>query len=173
MKLLRLLLVCFLVLLLGSCKRSALAPYGPVFEAIFKTDTSLFRGTSLGTAKAVVKQLETVGLKEENQDDGVDYLFYELKTDSAVSYTVAYYFPDQHLNSIEADFYLENEPRGAALFSTFKAYFDSRFGPSTQEGDFFNWVTVIHGKKIEISLADESPTYRKGKLTLDIHAFEE
>ncbi len=157
-----------------SCKKSELAVYGPTFESIMRSDTALFRGVGMGMSKAGIKQMEPEeALKEEDTEDSVDYLFYELKVDTSVSYTVAYNFPDSKLGSIEVDIYLQNEPQGAELFNTFKQYFEKKYGKGIVDGDFVNYNCTSRGRQVQISLADESPTYKKGKLTLVIHDLEE
>ena len=169
--------ILFWAVLGSSCRKHPLAEYGANFEDIMRLDTGLFRGIGMGAVKAEIKAAEDENeLKEEDNEDGVDYLLYEykVKADTSLSYTVAYNFPDSSkLNSIEVDIYLQNEPQGAELFNVFKKYFDKKYGAGTTEGDFMNWNCVSRGRQVQISLADESPTYKKGKLTLDIHDLEE
>lgn len=134
-----------------------------------KSDSGVFRGFTLGASKEEIKSIETKGLKEEESNDGVDYLFYELNIDSTTSYTVAYYCPGNKLNNIETDIYLLNEPQAAQLFESFKSYFEKKYGKPTIDGDFYLWLAENKNGKTRIALADESPTYKRGKLTLVIH----
>ena len=158
------------LLLLVSCRPSPLAKYGSTFEQIVKLDTGLFRGFSIGTDEKTVRAIETKGLQEEDSDEGIDYLYYEFGIDSTLNYSIAYYFPDKHLNSIEVDVNLKNKPAGADLFNAFKSYYESKYGKALEEGDFCYWtVTSANGSKAKIELSDESPTYNEGKLTLVIH----
>ena len=134
-----------------------------------KSDTGLFRGITLGISKEKIKTLETAGLKEEDSNDGIDFLFYELTVDSSTSYTVAYYCENNKLNNIEADIYLLNEPQAAEMFEALKSYFEKKYGKPETDGDFFLWIANLKSGKARIALADESPTYKRGKLTLVIH----
>lgn len=152
-----------------SCNKSPLAQYGVSFEQIMKSDTALFRGLCLGNSIETIKSLEHEGLQEEDDDDGVNFLFYELAIDSTTSYTLAYYCPNDTLNNIEVAIYLKNEPEGAALFNTFKNYFEIKYGAPQTDGDFFLWTADTRLGKARIALADESPTYKRGKLTLIFH----
>jgi len=154
-----------------SCNKSPLAEYGEPFETIMQTDTSLFRSFNLGASPAEIKANEPKGLKEETRDssDNVDYLFYELSADSSTSYTIAYYCPNNKLDNIETDIYLLNEPMAADLFNSFKKYFEKKYGTAKTAGDFFEWTANTRMGKANISLADESATYKRGKLTLVIH----
>ena len=123
--------------------------------------------------KESIKALEPEGLKEDDTAEGTDYLFYELKIDTTISYTVAYYCPDNKLNNIAADIYLLNEPQAADLFNSFKSWFQKKYGPPMTEGDFFLWTIQTSKGKIRIELADESPTYKRGKITLVIRDAKE
>jgi hypothetical protein len=152
-----------------SCGKSPLGQYGESFEQVMRSDSGLFRGINFGMSKEAIKALEPTGLKEEDSNDGVDYLFYELALDSTTSYTVAYYCPNNRLNNIEADIYLLNEPQAAELFTSFKNYFEKKYGKAETDGDFFLWTAETKLGKARIALADESPTYKRGKLTLVIH----
>lgn len=152
-----------------SCGKSPLAQYGESFEKVMRSDTGLFRGLTLGVSKEQIAKSEPIGLKEEDSNDGIDYLFYELGIDSTTSYTIAYYCPDNRLNNIEADIYLLNEPQAAELFTSFKTYFEKKYGKPETEGDFLLWIAETGSGKARIALADESPTYKRGKLTLVIH----
>ncbi|MCC6691404.1 MAG: hypothetical protein IT235_07715 [Bacteroidia bacterium] len=152
-----------------SCEKSPLAEYGESFEQLMRTDSGLFRGMDLGLTKEQIKTIEPNGLKEEDNNDGVNYLFYELNLDSVTTYTLAYYLPNNRLNSIEADIYLLNEPEAADLFAVFKKYFEKKYGQALVDGDFYFWTAIGRMGKTRIALADESPTYKRGKLTLVIH----
>jgi len=156
-------------LLLSSCTKSPLEEYGETFEEVMKSDTGLFRGTSLGISRKEIKGIEVSGLKEEDTNEGIDFLFYEFVVDSSISYNVAYYFENNRLNNIEADIYLLNEPEAAELFNSFKRYFEKKYGKAETDGDFFLWIAKSKSGKARIALADESPSYKRGKLTLVIH----
>jgi hypothetical protein len=160
--------VLLCLLMACSCGKSPLAVYGPDFATIMRTDTGLFRGISMGRSKEVIKALEPSGLKEADSSDGTDYLFYELKIDSTISYTIAYNCPDNKLNNIAADIYLLNEPQASTLYDSFKAYFEKKYGSSLADGDFLLWTIHSSGSTTRIELADESPTYKRGKITLVI-----
>src|ERR1035438_9793556 len=79
-------LLCFLFAC--SCGKSPLAKYGKTFEQVMKSDSCLFRGFNLGASLEKIKANEPSGLKEEDNSDGTNYLFYELKADSSTNYTV-------------------------------------------------------------------------------------
>ncbi len=164
----------FICLLMAcSCGRSPLSVYGPAFETIMRSDTGLFRGMNMHLSKESIKALEPGGLKEDDSTGGTDYLFYELKIDTTISYTLAYYCPDNKLNNIAADIYLLNEPQAAELFNSFKSWFEKKYGVPQTDGDFFLWTIQTSEGKIRIELADESPTYKKGKITLVIRDAKE
>jgi hypothetical protein len=160
------LLLCLLIAC--HCGKSTLGKYGETFEAIMKSDTSIFRGVNMRMTGDDIKTMEINGLMEEDSNDGIHYLFYELKADSNTSYTVAYSCPNNKLNNIETDVYLLNEPQAADLFNSFKTYFDNKYGTSQKSGDFLLWSALTSSGKIRVELADESPTYKRGKLTLII-----
>jgi hypothetical protein len=156
-----------------SCGRSRLSVYGPAFETIMRSDTGLFRGMNMTMSKEGIKALEPVGLKEDDSTAGADYLFYELKADTAISYTIAYYCPGNQLTNIATDVYLLNEPQAADLFNSFKIYFEKKYGVPQTAGDFFLWTIQTPHGKTRIELADESPTYKRGKITLVIRDAKE
>jgi len=155
------------------CGKSPLAPYGKSFENIMKSDTGIFRGTNFRMSSENIKSIEPEGLKEEDNSEGINYLFYELKVDTSTSYTIAYSCPDNKLKNIETDIYLLNEPQAADLFNAFKKYFNTRYGNSITSGDFFIWSATTSSGKIKIELADESPTYKRGKITLVVRTANE
>ncbi len=160
-------LILFLSLFVAChCGKSPLAPYGKTFETIMKSDTGIFRGTNFRMSSEDIKAIESDAPKEEDANDGINYLFYELKADSSTSYTLAYNCPNNKLKSIETDIYLLNEPQAADVFNSFKKYFDTRYGNSLTSGDFFIWSATTSSGKIKVELADESPTYKRGKITL-------
>lgn len=169
------LLLCFGLIIIG-CKKSgnsALVPYGSVFEKIMKTDSGIFRGVSIGMPIEEIKSREGKKAEEEEVNDGVNYLVYNNVVDSSSNYSVTYLCPGGKVNEINADIYLVSEEEGVIVFESFKKYFQDTYGKYETDGDFYLWTVPIANSKAQIAIADESATYKKGKITLIINESSE
>ena len=90
-------------------------------------------------------------------------LYYEFTLGSEKNYySITYNLSDKKVRSIELDIYMETEAQAGELFASFVAYFNEKYGTSFTEGDNQIWSEG----KTRIIAADESPTYKKGKLSI-------
>ncbi|MES2140338.1 MAG: hypothetical protein V4511_11585 [Bacteroidota bacterium] len=165
-------LFLFLGFVVLSCNepKSALSEYGPVFEKVMISDTSVFRGFNLGDS------LNFVRSKETNKPVEVDkeYLYYEYKLDSEGSFNIAYNFDEQGLNEIHSDIFINNADNADEVFDKFKTYFDGHFGTSQAQMGFTIWS--VKSKKygqVIINLSNESTDFTvdkaPGKISLWIY----
>lgn len=166
--------ISFLLLgcIISSCNepKSNLAEYGPVFEKVMISDTSVFRGFNLGDS------LNFVQSKETNKPVEVDkeYLYYEYKLDSEGSFNIAYNFDELGLNEIHSDIFINDADNADEVFNKFKTYFDAHFGTSQAQMGFTIWsVKSEKYGEVIINLSNESTDFRidkaPGKISLWIY----
>ncbi|MCE9540755.1 MAG: hypothetical protein K8R85_16275 [Bacteroidetes bacterium] len=165
--------LCLLIgVIISSCKspKSPLAEYGPIFEKVMVSDTSVFRGFNFGDS------LNFVQLKETNKPIEVDegYLYYEYKLDSEGSFNIAYNFDELGLNEIHSDIFINDSDNADEVFNKFKTYFDEHFGTSQAQMGFTIWsVKSEKYGEIIINLSNESTDFTSdkapGKISLWIY----
>lgn len=163
-------LVLFLV---SACKqdKSSLAEYGPIFENVVRSDEGIFRGFNLGDSIKTVTSKELQKPIEEDKD----YLYYEYKIDTSITFDVRYTFDERGLNEIESDIFIVNNMNLAEeTFNKFKKYLDEHYGESESQGGYNVW-TVKSEKygEVMIDLSSELPAFNTknniGKISLWIY----
>lgn len=168
--------ITILFLLLGfiisSCNepKSALAEYGPIFEKVMISDTSVFRGFNFGDSLIFVQSKEAN--KPVEADKG--YLYYEYKLDSEGSFNIAYNFDELGLNEIHSDIFINDADNADEVFNKFKTYFDEHFGASQAQMGFTIWsVKSEKYGEVVINLSNESTDFTidkaPGKISLWIY----
>lgn len=123
---------------------------------------------------------ETVRHSEKKAADEVDtnYLSYTLpldtinadsvneQIDSLNYFTIAYNFDQQKLNEVDEDVYLSTDSVAAELAQRFSNYFTDKYGQPAAGSDETVWSFTSKGKKIKVTLSDQSAEYDYGKLSL-------
>ncbi|MDO9187802.1 MAG: hypothetical protein Q7W13_17475 [Bacteroidia bacterium] len=165
-------LFLLLAFIISSCNepKSPLAEYGPIFEKVMISDTSVFRGFNFGDS------LNFVQSKEANKPIEADkgYLYYEYKLDSEGSFNIAYNFDELGLNEIHSDIFINDADNADEVFNKFKTYFDDHFGASQAQMGFTIWsVKSEKYGEVVINLSNESTDFTidkaPGKISLWIY----
>lgn len=165
------------ILIVGACQqpKSKLSVYGPVVEAVMRSDAGAFRGLNLG------ENIDTVLKKEQGEPMEVDetYLYYEFNVpDSSATYSLTYNFDEQGLNEIQSDLFVNNPDQTDTVLGSFKKYFEDHYGSCEVHMGFSVW-TVSSEKygKVRINLSDESADLgtpgSPGKISLWIYPDKE
>ena len=162
--------VIFFTLTYISCmNNSPLKRFGKIFETIMVADSGMVHGIKLNDTYEKVRSIDVKNWQDIDVDKfgrvfDDSTLYYEFSLGSEKNYySIVYHFSDKKLDGIEMDVYMETEPEAGELFNSFQTYFDEKYGQSFTEGDNIVWS---EGKENRIIAADESPTYKKGKLTI-------
>jgi hypothetical protein len=131
--------------------------YGSIFKEVVISEEGIFRTFTLGNAINEVLEKETA--KPQEQD--INYLYYEYKIDSNVTYNIKYTFDERGLNEIESDIFITNNAELAdETFAKFKKYFDDHYGESQTQRGFNIWpVKSDEYGEVMIDLGNESPAF--------------
>jgi hypothetical protein len=145
-----------------------------LIELLIGSGDHTFRKVSLGDDPKTVKAAEQ---KIPDETD-TNYISYSLPMDTLHAdsvngdidslnyFTIAYNFDHQKLNEIDEDVFLATDSAGGLLAKRLTAYFSNKYGEPAQESDSMVWSYTKSGKKISISLSDQSEEYDYGKLSL-------
>jgi hypothetical protein len=134
----------------------------------------VFRNASFG------QDPKTVAASEKKTPDETDtnYLSYTLPVDTLHAdsvnedidslnyFTIAYNFDQQKLNEIDEDVFLTNDSIAAKVATRLSDYFTSKYGESASGSDSKVWSFKNNGKKMKVTLSDQSDEYDYGKLSL-------
>jgi hypothetical protein len=164
------------LVIFSSCTKpkSKLAAYGPVFESVMISDTSVFRGINLGDKIASIQKKE---LATPTESDSA-FLYYEYPLDSTGSFNITYNFDEEGLNEIQSDIFINNPDKADEIFLKFKTYFDEHYGESESHQGFTVWsVKSQKFGDVKLNLSDESADFTTanapGKISLWIYPDKE
>lgn len=169
MTLKRLFYFLLLSLLLVRCggDPSGIGAHSTFLQHVVQSDSGIFRGLEMGMG------MDPVMAKEMQQPAEVDdyYLYYEMivETDTADSYALAYTFDSTGLMNIQADIYPGTPEKAAALMEDLKSYFTKRYGEGANDKGFITWQGERKGRKIALSIADETESALSPLLSLNIY----
>jgi hypothetical protein len=133
-----------------------------------------FRNAMFGQDTKTVKASE----KRVPDETDTNYLAYTLPVDtlhpdsvngdidSVTYFTIAYNFDKQKLNEIDEDIFLADDSIAANLAQRISDYFTEKYGEAATGSDSKVWSFKSNGKKIKVTLSDESAEYDYGKLSL-------
>jgi hypothetical protein len=142
-----------------SCNKntSEIDVYGDVFKNVVISEDGVFRTHNLGNAINEVLDKETT--KPLEQD--FNYLYYEYKIDSNITYNIKYTFDERGLNEIESDIFISNNiPIAEDAYTNFKKYFDDHYGQSQTQRGFNVWsIKSEKYSEVIISLGNELPAF--------------
>jgi len=72
-------------------------------------------------------------------------------------YDITYNFSEKGLYVIELDVFPQTNEQAQTLFSKFRAYYNTKFGGSSEDEGFTMWKTKsARNKDVEVSMVDES-----------------
>lgn len=143
----------------SSCNehKSEIDNYGDVFKNVVISEDGIFRTLYLGNA--INEVLEKESAKPIEQD--VNYLYYEYKIDSSITFNIKYTFDERGLNEIESDIFITNNIGLAEdTYAQFKKYYDDHYGESETQRGFNVWpVKSEEYDEVMISLGNELPAF--------------
>jgi len=133
-----------------------------------------FRNTSLGEDPKTVIKSE----KKSPDETDTNYVSYTMPMDtlhpdsvnadidSLNYYTIAYNFDQQKLNEVDEDIFLATDSAASILLNRLTEYFSNKYGDGAQGSDSMVWSFTRKGKKMTVSLSDQSEEYDYGKISL-------
>jgi hypothetical protein len=164
-----------------SCKHNpqqntipAQAPVSFLQLLFGKNSDHPFRNVMFGDDPKTVKASE----KRIPDETDTNYLAYTLPVDtlrpdsvngdvdSVTYFTIAYNFDKQKLNEIDEDVFLADDSIAACLAQRISDSFTEKYGEAATGSDSKVWSFKSKGKKIKVTLSDESAEYDYGKLSL-------
>jgi len=168
-------------LCLYSCKHSSDQNNTPkttqkvsLIELLLGKKDGIFRNVTFGIDPKTAKASE----KRTPDETDTNYILYTLPIDTvnvdsvneeidSVSYfTIAYNFDQQKLNEIDEDVFVETDSIAAGLTQRLSEYFTSKYGESASGSDTKVWSFTNKGKKMKVTLSDQSAEYDYGKLSM-------
>jgi hypothetical protein len=150
------------------------APKVNPIQLLIGNGTNVFRNVSFGVDPATVKSSE----KKAPDEIDTTYISYSLpldtihadsvneEIDSLNYFTIVYNFDQQKLNEIDEDVLLANDTAASVLSSRLADYFTNKYGTPANGSDAMVWSFKHKGKKMKVTLSDQSEEYDYGKLSL-------
>ncbi len=127
------------------------------------------RGTQIGDDWTVVKSREQQNVVYSMPDELICRVPLNMK--DSTFYEISYNFGEDGLYIIDLSFFPRDKKQTRQLYKKFKAYYDLKYGKSSEDKYFTAWYTrSSRGQDLEISMTDESE--EKGKPYLNITFFE-
>lgn len=159
------------ILLLVACETPP-PEERPIDRILGVTDSGLFRGLDVGASRNAVLAIEAEHIVHQMPDELTCRIPLDLK-DSAF-YDITYNFDEEGLRVIELDIFPASNVVKKELYDNFKAYYDRRFGKSSEDDGFTMWTTRSHrGTAVEVSMIDESTEIGRPYLTVNFYEYNE
>jgi hypothetical protein len=145
-----------------------------LIELLIGKKDGVFRNVTFGVDPKTVKASE----KRAPDETDTNYILYTLPIDTlnidsvneeidSVSYfTIAYNFDQQKLNEIDEDVFVASDSIAAGLAQRLSDYFTNKYGESATGSDTKVWSFTSKGKKMKVTLSDQSAEYDYGKLSM-------
>lgn len=139
---------------------------------------NLFRSVNLGEDLKTVLNSEKK-IPDENDTDDISYTFpmdtvqpdsINEPIDSINYFKITYYLDKEKLNEIDEDIYLESDSSASNLLNRLTDYLSSKYGEFATRNDSRVWSVSRNGKKVWLSLSDQSEEYDNGKLLLVLYS---
>lgn len=143
-------------------------------ELLLGNGQTTFRNVTFGDAPKTVQNSE----KKAADEVDTNYISYTLPLDTLNAdsvnedidslnyFTIAYNFDQQKLNEIDEDVFLASDSIAAGVSQRLADYFTHKYGDAATGSDEQVWSYTSKGKKIKITLSDQSAEYDYGKLSL-------
>jgi hypothetical protein len=145
-----------------------------LIELLIGNGSHPFRNLSLGDDPKTVIKSE----KKSPDETDTNYIAYTMPMDtlhpdsvnedidSLNYYTLAYNFDQQKLNEVDEDIFLASDSVASIMLGRLTEYFTTKYGDGVQGSDSMVWGFTQKGKKMKISLSDQSEEYDYGKISL-------
>jgi hypothetical protein len=145
-----------------------------LIELLLGKKDGIFRNVTFGIDPKTVKASE----KRAPDETDTNYIAYTMPIDTvnidsvnedidSVSYfNIAYNFDQQKLNEIDEDVFVATDSVAAGLAQRLSNYFTGKYGESASGSDAKVWSFSSKGKKMKVTLSDQSEEYDYGKLSL-------
>lgn len=156
-------------------KPAAIRPHSvSIIELLVGNGKNAFRNVSFGDNPKTVQNSE----KKAADEIDTNYVSYTLpldtlnadsvneEIDSLNYFSIAYNFDQQKLNEIDEDIFLATDSVAAGVAQRFTDYFTNKYGEAATGSDEQVWSFTSKGKKVKVTLSDQSAEYDYGKLSL-------
>ncbi|MEA5405808.1 hypothetical protein VB776_22910 [Arcicella sp. DC2W] len=116
---------------------SALENYSTIFQAILKTDTGMARGVKIGDNIDTIN--ETTLPSETPAENGKSFTEYFDDTDLNFADILYVKSPDNKVEAITIDVYIERQTAVDSLMNEFKGYFETKYGKGVSKDKSIIW----------------------------------
>jgi hypothetical protein len=160
----------FLVfLMLCSCSEKT-PSIDPVQAILLSEEGGVFRGNDIGDSQPLVLQREEENIVYNMPDELTCRIPSSMK--DSTFYDITYNFSEKGLYVIELDVFPQTNEQAQTLFSKFRAYYNTKFGESSEDEGFTMWkIKSARYKDVEVSMVDESIEAERPYISIVFHEY--